>query len=189
MSPRNPMTRHVLGCCLFLAATLASLTAEATVALRLSNQELAQEAELIVIGRCLEVRTAWEGRTLVTLATISVTEVLKGAADSTITVALPGGIDANRRFPVAMTYAAAPQVKPDEEVFLFLASDEAIVSGYTVLGFSQGKFSIVAEPSGRKVVSRDLTNLVLQGGPGAVQGTLTLTSLSEFKDQVLEYLR
>lgn len=172
-----------------LLVAIAATPASATIAQRLSNRSLAEQAEVIVIGRCTEVRTAWEAGTLVTLATISVNEALKGGPISSLTVALPGGIDANREVPIAMTFAGAPQIRPDEEVFLFLASEEGIDSGYIVLGFAQGKFSIVEDPGRGKVVSRDLTQLHLQGGTGVVRGTLSLTSLGDFKAEVVGYLQ
>ena len=71
--------------------------------------------------------------------------VLKGEHAATATVAIPGGVDANRRIPIAMTFPGAPRIAPSEEVFLFLthAGDE-IAGSYGVTGFAQGKFSIVA---------------------------------------------
>ena len=174
-------------CLLVVLGLTADLAA--TTARRLTNRDLAETAEAIAIGTVSGVRTAWEGRMLVTVATVTVRETLKGSIGGTISVALPGGIDANRRFPVAMTYAGAPTMKPGEEVFLFLAQDEAVTSGFTVLGFSQGKFSIVQDASGRQLVSRDLTTLNLQTGTGIVPGTLTLASLSEFRQEILSYVQ
>jgi hypothetical protein len=36
-------------------------------------------------------------------------------------------------------------MRDSEDVFLFLSDDEEIASGLTVIGFSQGKFSIVGD--------------------------------------------
>src|SRR5262245_38031149 len=58
-----------------------------------SEKQMALQAELILTGRCASAKTAWMGRTLVTLATISVGEILKGQATGALTVVLPGGID------------------------------------------------------------------------------------------------
>jgi hypothetical protein len=63
------------------------------------------------------------------------------------------------------------------------------LGGYTVVGFSQGKFSIVTDAHGRKAVDRDLTNLDLQSGRGVTRGTRTLTSLQEFKEEIQRHLR
>jgi hypothetical protein len=76
-----------------------------------------------------------------------------------------------------------------EDVFLFLSQDSDISSGLTVVGFSQGKFSIVGDGKGGKAVSRDLTQVTLVGGTGTARGTVTLVGLNEFKQEILEYLR
>ena len=183
--------RHLLRgsmCVLLLMLPLAA-DLSATTARRLSNGQLAQDAEVIVIGQVGESHSAWEGRTLVTLVEITVAETLKGAPGRTLTVALPGGIDSNSRFPVAMTYAGAPTMTPGEQVFLFLGHDEDIASGHIVLGFSQGKFSIVRNTSGEAVVSRDLTSISLETGGSIARGTRTYTSLSAFKQEILGYLQ
>jgi hypothetical protein len=173
-----------------LVVGLAGADVLATTARRLSNEDLADAADIIVIGRCTDVRPVWEdARTLVTVATVAVSERLKGEVGDTITVALPGGIDANRPIPIAVTYAGAPQMRDGEDVFLFLSHDDAISSGYTVIGFSQGKFSIVDNGKGGKAVSRDLTQVTLVGGVGAVRGAVTLTSLSDFRQEILDYVR
>src|SRR5262245_43682700 len=61
------------------------------VADEITERQMALQSELILSGQCLGTRTAWMGRTLVTLATISVGEVIKGQPAETVTVALPGG--------------------------------------------------------------------------------------------------
>lgn len=170
-------------CVLVLVVTMAW----GTTALQFSNQDLAAQADLVVIGKCTDVRTAWVDRMLVTLATIQVSENLKGSS-GVITVVLPGGIDANRAVPVMMSYPGAPQITPDENVFLFLEDEMATLGGYTVIGFSQGKFSIVTDSQGRKMVDRDLTRIDLQSGTGVARGTRTLTSLQEFKTEIQKHL-
>jgi hypothetical protein len=166
---------------------LGVTSAWATTALRLSNQELAVQADLVVIGNCIDIRTAWIDRMLVTLATIQVSEKLRGSNDL-VTVVLPGGVDANRPVPIMMSYPGAPQIALDEEVFLFLEDETPSLGGHTVLGFSQGKFSIVPDARGRKVVERNLTNVDLQSGTGVARGTHTLTPLQEFKDEIQRHL-
>lgn len=129
----------------------------------------------------------WIDRMLVTEATVQVTENLRGTGNQ-VTVILPGGIDANRPVPIMMAYPGAPQMTPGEQVFLFLEDETATLGGYTVVGFSQGKFSIVNDSGGRKVVERDLTKVDLQSGAGISRGTKTLTSLQEFKEEIQKHL-
>jgi hypothetical protein len=168
--------------------TFASL-AEASTAVALSNKALTDTADVIATGRCVDVRSAWQGRTLVTIATIAVTETLKGEPAETLTVTLPGGIDANRKFPVSMVYAGAPQISVQEDVFLFLTRDDAPANGLIVAGFAQGKFSVVNDAQGAKVVSRNLSKLTLQSPAGTTRGTATQVSLTAFKNEILGYLQ
>jgi len=154
-----------------------------------SLQSLTSESELIAVGSCTELRTAWveDGRILVTLATISVSEVIKGEPVANLTVMLPGGSDANRRFPVSMTYPDAAQIAPGEEVFLFLGEENDLTDDYTVTGGAQGKLSIVTDANGQRAVASGLTRVSLPGGPGTARGTVQLTPLNQFIAQVESY--
>jgi hypothetical protein len=150
---------------------------------------MTEQSDFIGIGRCVDTRSEWVGRSLVTLAKVSITEVIKGEQQEAITVALPGGVDANRKFPVQMTYPGAPTIMADEEVFLFLVSEDQIPEAYTVVGYSQGKFSIVEGEDGQKLVSRDLTRTTLKRGARMEQGARKSNDLSEFRSEVEGYLR
>ena len=48
--------------------------AVATTAVHMSNEAMAQAADLIVVGRAVDQKTQWVGRNLVTLVTVAVTE-------------------------------------------------------------------------------------------------------------------
>jgi hypothetical protein len=176
-----------------LAATLLAIVSSAelfaTTVRTMSNRELTEQADVIVIGKGLTSRTVWQGRRLFTLVNLNVSETLKGAPQASVTVAVPGGTDLNRRVPVSMSFPGAPTIKRGEEVVLFLAHTPAVSDGYVVLGFSQGKFSILAQPAGDQVVSRDLTNIQLQGGVGVVPGAASRVPLSRFRAEIRGYLK
>lgn len=174
-----------LACLLALALTVP---ASATTAARFSNEGLTGSAELILLGRAEASRSVWIDRQLVTLVTVSVSETLKGVAGPTVTVALPGGVDAQRRFPVAVTWPGAPTLSSQEEVFLFLVSADEVPGAHVVVGFSQGKFSIVEE-NGVKSVSRDLSRVDLVGPRGTARGTRTSAPLARFKQEIRSYVR
>ena len=193
-------------CCLAMIALLASTywatneaqdprpqdtldPSEISLAHDLSIEEMANQSDYIAIGSCIDTQSQWVDRTLVTLANISVEEVLKGEDASTVTVVLPGGVDANRQFPIAMTYPGAPRISPNEKVFLFLTRDDQVGGGFTIAGFSQGKFSVINSEDGQEVVSRDLTQTALKSKNGIRRGTMSRTSLSSLKSQVLRQLR
>lgn len=155
----------------------------------LTISQLAERSTLIAIGKCTAVQSKWVGRVLVTLATVEVSETLKGNVAPRVTVVLPGGQDAKRRFPVAMTYPGGPTITKGEEVFLFLTNSSNTTDGLSIAGYSQGKYTIAASPTGQKLVSRDARSLRLAGGGGPVSGSVTLTPLDEFKREVTKALR
>lgn len=162
------------------------------VAAHLTNQDLATQSDLIVIGQAVATRTEWvhDGRSLYTLVTISVEETLKGEHGTTATVAIPGGIDSQRRIPVAVTFPGAPRIAPDEEVFLFLTrADDEVAGSYGVTGFAQGKFSIVTGDQGTPMVTRSLGGLRTVAADRMVRGGDTLVSLAAFKSEISGYLQ
>jgi len=166
-----------------LLVLAAAVPVSATTVRRLANAELTSQADLIVIGRAVDSRTQWIERNLFTIVTIEVSDTLKGSGAQRVEVFVPGGIDSNRKFPVAVTYPGAPIFAPNEDVFLFLVSDED-TSAYAVAGFSQGKLSIVEDNQGVKRVSRDLTKVDVQDAGGVMRGTRTFQPLADFIDEV-----
>ena len=75
-----------------------------------------------------------------------------------------------------------------EDVFLFLGDGSGIGSGLTVVGFSQGKFSVVDDADAGRAVSRNLSGITLRSPAGARRGTATRTPLEEFKNEIRGYL-
>jgi hypothetical protein len=164
----------------------APTTSQASV---MSMQQMTQEASAIVIGTCVATQSQWVGRSLVTQVTISVEEALKGNnVGTTLTIDVPGGVDYNRKHPIAMTYAGAPQFSLDEKTFLFLTGPVESASSYTVIGFSQGKFSIGNATDGEPVVTRDMTKAPMPKVAGLTRGNPQVVSLSELKALVRSYL-
>ena len=163
---------------------------DTTLAASLSVEDMVNQSDVIAIGSCTETQSVWVDRSLVTLVTVAVNETLKGDESTTnLTVALPGGVDANRKFPIAMNYPGAPRITPGEDVFLFLNSSSEVAGSYTVAGFSQGKFSIVRDEDGELMVSRDLRQMSLKSDKGFRRGPNNLTPLSSLKDEVKRQLQ
>jgi hypothetical protein len=161
---------------------------DSTLAVALSIGDMTDQADVIAIGNAVETRSMWVDRSLVTLVTVAVTESLKGTPGDTLTVVVPGGVDTNRKVPVAMTYPGAPRLTPGESMFLFLNADTEVGGGYNVTGFSQGKFSIVEGDDGQPAVTRDLTKLSLKDNNGVRRGTANMTPLASLKAQVNGHL-
>ena len=149
----------------------------------LTTDELVEESAVIATGRCIETHSSWVGRNLFTFATISVTETLKGQPGQTVTVAIPGGVDMNRQYPVAMRFPGAPEFYPQEVVFLFL-KPATTVPGFVVTGVSQGKFSIVDDDQGHKIVSSGSVKVLRGLGSKREGGAKHPLRLEEFKEKV-----
>jgi hypothetical protein len=151
----------------------------------MTMKDMALRSAKIVTGRCLQTRSAWFGRTIYTLVTISVDETIKGDESQTLMVAIPGGADATRRIPVAMTFPGAPKILRQEEVFLFLQPADILPGSYSVMGYAQGKLSIVADENSEKLVTRNPAFPQPNRATGKIRGA----RLSEFKEQIRKYLR
>jgi hypothetical protein len=154
---------------------------------RVSDAELIERSSLIVIGQCTATSSAWIGRRLMTLATIAVYEVLKGEPLTEVTVVLPGGMDAQRKTPVATIVPGAPQLAPTEEVVLFLSSRQDEPNSYTVVSWARGKFTIMTDATGRQIVASDRVMLPPTGAlrtapPSPPPGGI---SLAYFRDRIL----
>jgi len=154
----------------------------------LSMEQMTQGASAIVIGTCTGTQSRWDQRRLVTDVTISVEETLKGGTGETLTVEVPGGIGNKGKFALAMTYAGAPQFSQDEKVFLFLNGPDDGSNSYSVMGFEQGKFSVVKAQDEEPVVTRDANSTPVRKGIGMTRGNPQVVSLSEFKALVRSYL-
>jgi len=150
---------------------------------------MAQGSAMIVTGQCIGTRSTWVDRTLYTIATISVSDTIKGDPSTTVEVALLGGADVNRKIPVAMHFPGAPVIQPQEEVFLFLTPAEPMAGSYSIMGYAQGKLSIVENEQGEKMVSRTPARTRINSASGVMRGNVQMTRLSEFKEKVREYLR
>lgn len=116
---------------------------QATTLARLSTEQLVAQSSDIVIGTVASLRSVWVDRTLMTLATVSVSESLKGSGTPEIVVAIPGGIDTSREVHVAILYPGAPMMSLDEEVVLFLNTESPVADAYSIVGYSQGRFAVV----------------------------------------------
>jgi hypothetical protein len=157
----------------------------------LSMEEMTRGAELIVIGKCTGTKSEWiDGRRLVTLATVSVTETIKGAAPESVIVEVPGGRGSKGKFQLATTYPGAPTIAPDEEMALFLVpANDGVANGYSVMGFNAGKFSIVKDVDDRPIVTSVPMKVRAPRATGLTSGNSHVIELSEFKALLEGYLR
>lgn len=171
-----------------LAAALAAGGAIAGSNTNVSERAMAREAEAIIVGSVVDTRSSWLGKTLVTVAKVKVDETLKGARTPLVEVVLPGGIDATRRVPVAMTYPGAPRLVPDEHVLLFLDRSDIGKDALIVSGYAQGKYMVARDPSGQTIVTRNASEARNVGAPGLREGGTERRTLDEFRRQLKGYL-
>jgi len=163
----------------------------AAVVLSLTLQDLVQQADLIVFGRCEEMISAWgaKRRRIFTNITVAPERCLKPCnCPSRITIRQLGGtVD-----DFSIKIAGAPEFQKGERVILFLKT--SATTFYQVLGMSQGKFSIIRKGVSYYVMRnlRGLT-LVKKGGGGFQldyqDGLKGEINLHRFISRVESYLR
>ncbi len=175
--------------CALLTALLGPAVARATTVVEMTPDELALASAQIVTGHCVELHSSWVGPTMVTLATYSVDETLKGDVLPTVVVALPGGVDNQRPVPVQVVYPGAPTAAIGERSLLFLSHFSELPGAFMVTGFAQGKYSVLTGPDGSIYAERRAMSLKLVDGLGQPQSPrATSTPLAQFKDRIAALL-
>lgn len=138
------------------AMALLGSSALATVVIAESIEDMTRASPLVVRATARQSMTAFDQseRKIWTWTELSVTEVLKGQAPSTLLVKQPGGEVGG----LGQHVAGAARFTPGEDCVLFLepATDEKGV--YVVRGLAAGKVCFVPR-LGRTLAVRDLTGL------------------------------
>jgi hypothetical protein len=144
------------------AVALVLLTANAassTTVVRMTNQDLAEKADVVVHGKCVakESRLSDDGSYVYTEYTIDVAEQLKGddAAPRAFTFRSIGGVVNGRGTAIA----GAAAYQQGEEVVTFLDKENAKTRCRFAVGMAQGKFSVVEDATRTRYVERDLKGL------------------------------
>jgi hypothetical protein len=118
---------------------LAGLPAvsRATTVERLSLEDLAKRSQNIVEGVVRGARTYWSpnGKLILTTTTIEVTESMKGQAPRTVEVTTVGGQIGD----TVLHVGGMPTFVTGESTIVFIEKSSTYL---TVLGFSQGKFTV-----------------------------------------------
>jgi len=171
---------------IFTLVFMMGVSAQATTLLKMTDEAMTYQADVIAHGHVKQVRSTRVDGHLVTLAEIETADVLKGAPQS-VTVIIPGGVDMSLKHPVATVYPGSPQLLEGQEFFLFLRKDEALAGSYSIVGFSQGALQILRGEAGASA-QRNLSNVTLVSQSGVVQGTDSTISLDKMKERVRGYL-
>ena len=149
----------------------------ATTVQHLSLDDLVAKAQTIVVGRVLDSQSSWtkDRKLILTQTTIEVQERLKGAPAKTLTVTTIGGQVGRDVLHVS----GMPAFQKDETAVIFLERSGAYT---TVLGLSQGKFSI-----NNGEVSNALTGLSFTSPTVAARPVRM--PVEEFKRQIQQRLQ
>jgi hypothetical protein len=119
---------------------LAGVVAGATVIVPVDFPQAVSEAAVIVRGHVTDVR----GRTIPTgvesIVTVAVDRVLKGQADSFVSVHVPGGIVGRYRY----VFVGAPTFVVGEQAVLLLKRGSD--NGLRIVGLNQGVYPIQTLP-------------------------------------------
>jgi hypothetical protein len=143
-------------------AWLAPARAQATVVLPADFAELVSGSQLVVHGRVALVRAQEINgrRSIETIVTVTVADVLKGQPGGTVTFRIPGGeIGRYRRVMVG-----APRLAAGDEIVVFLRGSAPALP--VVFGLSQGLYRVVRGADGRALVTPPL---VTTSAPGAIR--------------------
>ena len=135
-------------------AVLGCLPACAAVLLHLSLEEMAEESSAILLGRCVEVRSAWsaEGAGIVTHNVFEAREYYKGNLGPRVTLTELGGQVGN----MVAEYSGVPRFRVGEEALLFVWTNPHGV--HQVIGLTQGKFRVRRDSKTGEVLLRQASS-------------------------------
>jgi len=147
---------------------------------RLSLEDMIEKSTAIVRGRVQSYRPLLRGPIIYTLYTVQVDERWKGAEESELEVAVPGGVAQG----LHQTFAGAPSLVSGNEYVLFLWRGK---SGLThVIGLSQGLFRV----EGDKAYRAASTEAMLDPKTGRIVDDASLRmELGELRSRVMSGVR
>lgn len=139
---------------ILLSILLTAGVADADTVRKLSLEQLAHQADVIVHGQVVETTTAQsaERKFSFTRVSIDVRTQFKGDKLPSLTVELPGGSTGD----IVQGRPGTPEFAPREEVIVFLKRRKKS-EAYRLVGGNQGKFAVLSDSSGNSKQVEDLT--------------------------------
>ena len=149
----------------------------------LSLDDMAKKSTAIVRGRVQSCAGEFRGSVIYTHCKVAVTEQWKGAAQTVVDVAVPGGTARG----MAQIFSGSPKLAPGEEYVIFLWTGK---SGMTqVIGLSQGIFDLKIEAKGQAVAQRAASSeRMLDASGKEVTDSALEIRVRDLKAQVLRAL-
>lgn len=134
----------------FAAAYGAMLSASATSLVKMDLATMVDESSSVFVGEAVEQHSAETEYGLYTMTTFAVSDAVVGDANSTVTVATPGGVRTNGKFKFAETWPGAPRFIQGQEILMFVTPNDGAI-GRRVVGFSQGAMPVMNTAKGKAV--------------------------------------
>jgi hypothetical protein len=132
------------------AATLEKLTLD----------QMAQQATVIVRGRITGCATEMRGPVIYTRCAVAVTETWKGSAAQKVDFVVPGGTFQG----LSQTFSGSPKFNADEQFVLFLWVGRSGIP--QIIGLSQGVFSVTTSDKGQITVKKEASSEVMLDARG-----------------------
>ena len=171
---------------------LVSITSQATMVMKLSEEDMATQAGTIITGTVTSIKSEWnEERTKIfTYITITPNSSLKGDRPTQeIVIEQPGGEVGD----IGMFVEGTSVFEEGEDVLLFLERGR---KGFQrTLGLSQGKFSIESDPvTQRKILLKKRARLIRDSNGKIKRKAFTIKSdrklyLDDFKKEIQDILQ
>jgi hypothetical protein len=166
-------------------ALLLPIAAEATLARAATFDEKVENANAIVLGKCMNQRADWDNdhRWILTYSTFKVEKAMKGSLQQQVTIVTPGGaVDGVHQDTIGM-----PSFREGGDNVLFIRNTAA---GPTVLYFDQGAYDVVADAKGNRIVQPVATDTVhIDTQRGLAVGPEGARPLPQFEGEVNSSLR
>jgi hypothetical protein len=162
---------------------LALLPLQCATLEQLSMTDLIAKSTAIVRAKVVSSYAAMSGPVIYTHYQLQVSARYKGAAQSTVDLAIPGGVASG----VRQVWGGAPQLDTGADCVFFLWTGK---SGLTqVMGLSQGLFAVAQDGSADPAVTRTASHeLMLDHTGRAVQDQTLAMPLSGLKAQIAALL-
>ncbi|MEO8216921.1 MAG: hypothetical protein ABI718_07555 [Acidobacteriota bacterium] len=152
----------------------------ASVARSVPFDDKVDQADSIILGRCVATRSGYDPthRWILTTATFQVEKSIKGSVGQTTEVVVPGGtVDGIHQETVGV-----PSFNAGDERVLFVKRGKL---GPSVLYYGQGDYTVEKDAQGRRSVRPNVDDLILlDSQTGKISANETLRSLDNFEREV-----
>ncbi|MBC8167060.1 MAG: hypothetical protein H7Y20_14470 [Bryobacteraceae bacterium] len=150
---------------------------------KLSVEQMAQQAKVIVRGRVTGCTGEMRGSVIYTRCGVAVTETWKGSPAAKLDFVVPGGTTRG----LSQTFSGAPKFNPNEQFVLFLWVGKSGIP--QIIGLSQGVFDVAFSTKGEATVRREATaELMLNASGTPVRDETISMSVAELRGRVAKAL-